>query len=160
RSSIRPAHRLLATDIVADYAADQPQLLAELLMDSDDKQFAVFYPRLKQLGERGLVMLVAEIDKNADIDRQLASLKQEVVIEETGQLVDSDPQVKSSKPTHMMSSQRFEVQLQAGRQYRLTMDSLDLDSYIILQDKAGRELAYDDDSGGGLNSLLNYTPLR
>ena len=37
----RDAERSLATDILADYAADQPQVLADLLMDADEKQFAV-----------------------------------------------------------------------------------------------------------------------
>ena len=46
--------RSLATDILADYAADQPQVLADLLMDADEKQFAVIYPKFKDRGEQGL----------------------------------------------------------------------------------------------------------
>ena len=57
-----------------------------------------------------------------------------------------------------MPAKRFEVRLQGGKQYRLTMDSKDLDSFLVLQDKTGKELAFDDDSGGGLNSLLVYIP--
>ena len=37
----------LATNILADYAADNPQVLADLLMDADEKQFAVIYPKFK-----------------------------------------------------------------------------------------------------------------
>ena len=44
--------RLLATDILADYAADQPQMLADLLMDADAQQFAVLFPELREHGER------------------------------------------------------------------------------------------------------------
>ena len=44
----------LATGILADYAADQPRVLADLLMDADEKQFAVIYPKLKEHGEEGL----------------------------------------------------------------------------------------------------------
>ena len=55
--------RSLATEILADYAADQPDVLAGLLMDADEKQFAVLYPRLKEHGERGTTRLLAEIDK-------------------------------------------------------------------------------------------------
>ena len=40
----RETERSLATDILADYAADNPQVLADLLMDADEKQFAVIYP--------------------------------------------------------------------------------------------------------------------
>ncbi len=39
----RAAERKLATSLLADYAADQPHVLADLLMDADDKQFAVIY---------------------------------------------------------------------------------------------------------------------
>ena len=53
----------MATDILADYAADRPQSLADLLMDADDNQFAVIYPKFKEQGERGLPVLTGEIDK-------------------------------------------------------------------------------------------------
>ena len=46
------AERTLATNILADYAADQPQVLADLLMDADEKQFAVIYPKFKEQGDR------------------------------------------------------------------------------------------------------------
>jgi formylglycine-generating enzyme required for sulfatase activity len=62
-SKRRDAERSLATDILGDYAADQPQRLADLLMDADDKQFAVLYPKFKEQGEQGLSVLTAEIDK-------------------------------------------------------------------------------------------------
>jgi hypothetical protein len=60
----RETERSLATDILADYAADQPQLLADLLMDADDKQFAVLYPKVKEQGERGRSVLTGEIDRS------------------------------------------------------------------------------------------------
>jgi formylglycine-generating enzyme required for sulfatase activity len=40
----RESERSLATNILADYAADQPQVLADLLIDADDKQYSVLYP--------------------------------------------------------------------------------------------------------------------
>ena len=46
-SRIATAERSLATNMLADYAADQPQVLADLLMDADEKQFAVIYPKFK-----------------------------------------------------------------------------------------------------------------
>ncbi len=63
RQPERMAERSLATNILADYAADQPQVLADLLMDADEKQFSVFYPKLKEQGEQGLPVLTTEIDK-------------------------------------------------------------------------------------------------
>ena len=60
--------RSLAADILADYAADDPQRLADLLMDADEKQFAVIYPTFKEQGERGGPILTAEIDKKLPPD--------------------------------------------------------------------------------------------
>ena len=54
--------------LLADYAADQPQVLADLLMDADEKQFAVLYPKFKEQGERGLPVLTGEIDGNLPPD--------------------------------------------------------------------------------------------
>jgi formylglycine-generating enzyme required for sulfatase activity len=64
----RDVERSLATDILADYAADQSQLLADLLMDADDKQFAVIYPKFKDHGEGGLPLLTDEINKKLPSD--------------------------------------------------------------------------------------------
>jgi hypothetical protein len=36
----RSGERTLATSLLTDYAADQPGVLADLLMDADEKQFA------------------------------------------------------------------------------------------------------------------------
>jgi serine/threonine protein kinase/formylglycine-generating enzyme required for sulfatase activity len=64
----RETERSLATDILADYAADNPQLLADLLMDAEAKQFAVLYPKLQQRGEAGVPILTAEIDRKLPAD--------------------------------------------------------------------------------------------
>jgi formylglycine-generating enzyme required for sulfatase activity len=62
------SERSFATSILAEYAADNPKVLADLLMDADEKQFAAIYPKLKQQGERGLPVLSAEIDKKLPPD--------------------------------------------------------------------------------------------
>jgi formylglycine-generating enzyme required for sulfatase activity len=62
-SSRRDVERSLAMDILADYAADRPQVLADVLMDADERQFAVLFPLLKDRGEQGLPVLTAEIDR-------------------------------------------------------------------------------------------------
>ncbi len=69
RDATRPdVQRSLATDILADYAADQPQLLADLLLDADEKQFAVIYPQFKEQGEQVLHLLTDELDKKLPSD--------------------------------------------------------------------------------------------
>src|SRR5262249_37317331 len=40
RRGERTAERMLATSVLADYAAGRPELLAELLLDADARQFA------------------------------------------------------------------------------------------------------------------------
>ena len=41
---------------MADYAADNSQVLADLLMEADEKQFAVIYPKLREQGIEALVL--------------------------------------------------------------------------------------------------------
>jgi serine/threonine protein kinase/formylglycine-generating enzyme required for sulfatase activity len=58
----------LATEILADYAADSPHVLADLLMDADAKQFTVIFPRLKERAEHGLPLLTGEVGKHLPPD--------------------------------------------------------------------------------------------
>jgi serine/threonine protein kinase/formylglycine-generating enzyme required for sulfatase activity len=148
----RDAERSLATDILANYAADQPHLLANLLLDADDNQFAVIFPKLKDRGEQGVPLLNAEIDKKPGL------VKEKLVFETNGRIAEDDARVKTQEGP--LPARRFEIKLQAGKTYRLTMDSQDMDSFLVLQDRTGRELAFDDDSGGNLNALLDYTAPR
>ena len=60
----RESERSLATNLLAVYAADQPQLLADLLMDADEKQFAVLYPVAKS-SVAVAALLTQEVDKQA-----------------------------------------------------------------------------------------------
>ena len=46
---------------------------------------------------------------------------------------------------------------QAGQYVSITMTSTEFDTYLILQDQAGNQLAYNDDGGGGTNSLIQYS---
>ena len=56
----------------------------------------------------------------------------------------------------------FEIELVAGHSYRIDMRSIELDSYLIVYGADGRDpsLARDDDSGGGLNARILFTPPR
>jgi eukaryotic-like serine/threonine-protein kinase len=64
----RESERSVATSILAEYAADQPRVLADLLMDADDKQFAVIFPKFAEQGEKGLPALASVIDTNPPAD--------------------------------------------------------------------------------------------
>jgi eukaryotic-like serine/threonine-protein kinase len=73
----RAAERAVATSLLADYAADRPDLLADLLLDADDKQFAVLYPKFTEQGERGLPVLTGEIDNQLSPDLPSSDEKRE-----------------------------------------------------------------------------------
>jgi formylglycine-generating enzyme required for sulfatase activity len=61
RDSKKPdSERFLATSMLGDYAADRPETLAELLMDSDPRQFAVLFPRV-QVREQAWSFLESEL---------------------------------------------------------------------------------------------------
>jgi hypothetical protein len=50
----------------------------------------------------------------------------------------------------------YPVNFEEGKTYRIHLASDDFDAFLILQDPNGKRLAADDDSGGGLNSLINH----
>jgi CHAT domain-containing protein/tetratricopeptide (TPR) repeat protein len=78
--------------------------------------------------------------------------------------VDKDsPKVKVVLPGYKpreLPAQLFLVKLAAGKQYRISMDSKALDSFLVVQNQAGDLLAWDDNSGGGLNALLTLDVLK
>jgi formylglycine-generating enzyme required for sulfatase activity len=57
------AVRNLATGLLADWAADQPEMLADLLADADAYAFAILFPVLQAHRERALALLSAELKK-------------------------------------------------------------------------------------------------
>jgi formylglycine-generating enzyme required for sulfatase activity/tRNA A-37 threonylcarbamoyl transferase component Bud32 len=52
--------RHLATTILADYAAERPELLVDLLLEADPRQWAELFPRLVPQHERALTLLRQE----------------------------------------------------------------------------------------------------
>jgi hypothetical protein len=53
RDRRRPDHgRLLATTLLADFAADQPEVLVELLKDADAEQYRILLPRLRPFADQ------------------------------------------------------------------------------------------------------------
>jgi len=54
----------------------------------------------------------------------------------------------------------YSVQLAKGKSYQMDMTSKDLDSFLRLEDAAGKELAKDDDGGGGRNACIQFACLE
>ena len=54
----------LATNLLGDFASDLPEILVSLILDADEKQFALLFPVLKEHSAACLLLLSAEINKN------------------------------------------------------------------------------------------------
>jgi CHAT domain-containing protein/tetratricopeptide (TPR) repeat protein len=48
----------------------------------------------------------------------------------------------------------FLVRLAGDKSYRLIVESKEIDSFLVVRDAAGKQIDFDDDSGGGLNAAL------
>ena len=76
--NLSESERTQVTNILADYASDDPDLLADLLLDSEEKPFAVLFDKLKARQERAVPVLEAELarkpapDATADAQDHLA----------------------------------------------------------------------------------------
>jgi hypothetical protein len=50
----------------------------------------------------------------------------------------------------------YAIRMEAGKTYEIRLASKDFDAYLFVKDDKGKQLDYDDDSGGGTNSLLEF----
>src|SRR5262249_36330729 len=123
---------------------------AELVMDGDESQFAVMYPKFAAHRQEAFQALTAEIA------RQIGTTET-TILQKAATITDDDPTVKVFTGASLRGKV-FDVPMAAGQIYTIALDSKDLDAFIILQDATGKELASDDDGGGGLNALLTYAP--
>jgi hypothetical protein len=55
-----------------------------------------------------------------------------------------------------MPGKLFQVKLTGGKRYRIAMNSTEIDSLLVVKDAADKQLAWDDNSGGGLNALIMF----
>jgi formylglycine-generating enzyme required for sulfatase activity len=66
RDRRRPDYdRLLTTALVADYAADHPDVLADLIVEADAEQYAVLLPKLRAFPDRAIEAMSAELAREA-----------------------------------------------------------------------------------------------
>ena len=63
RDNKKESERTMATSILADYASDQPSLLASLLMDSEENQFADLFKKLRTQQDQAVILLESELAK-------------------------------------------------------------------------------------------------
>ncbi len=144
--------RSQAADILADYAADQPQVLADLVMDADDKQFALFFPKFESMAVRGLPFLEGELSKKVALQSVSILSKTEIMTPK-----ESIVKIEKSKYAPFLPAKNYSVKMKKGMTYTITMRSKELDSFLVLQDKDAKQLGWDDDSGGDLDAHLPFT---
>ncbi len=68
RDARRPgSERSLAANLLSDYAGDDPDLVADLLMVADPKAYSILFPTAQRLGPRTVPLFQAEIAKQAGV---------------------------------------------------------------------------------------------
>src|SRR5262249_10454103 len=72
RDRKRPAERRLATSVLRDYAADNPEWLVDCLPDADREQLPLLLLALKKSGERAVALLQQELDRKPQRDSEQA----------------------------------------------------------------------------------------
>jgi formylglycine-generating enzyme required for sulfatase activity len=82
RDRRRPDYdRSLATTLLADYAADNPDVLADLVKDADSEPYAVLLPRLRAFPEQAAASMEAELGRSppagaSDADKDALARRQ------------------------------------------------------------------------------------
>jgi Caspase domain/Bacterial pre-peptidase C-terminal domain len=77
------------------------------------------------------------------------------VLNVSDQLAANDPKDRMRTESY---AKVFKADLKAGVGYTIDLVSTDFDTYLRLEDSAGKHLMEDDDSGVGLNARLTLTP--
>ncbi|MSU77716.1 MAG: PDZ domain-containing protein [Gemmataceae bacterium] len=90
---------------------------------------------------------------------ELGSVREDVILKKDGTLTNKD---KFDKQRLMMAPKRYmrieEVKLTANATYIIELNSIQFDTFIIVEDAAGKQLAADDDDGGELNARVEFRP--
>jgi len=79
----------------------------------------------------------------------------ELPFDQTARLAPTDPFDTNRAGCHRKV---FELELMAGAVYTIQMDSSEFDPFLRLEDSTGQQVAFNDDSGDGLNARIDYTP--
>jgi formylglycine-generating enzyme required for sulfatase activity/tRNA A-37 threonylcarbamoyl transferase component Bud32 len=67
----KPDRALLAASVLADYAADQPAVLAELVLEADVKQYFLVWPKLRQHSDKASALMHRELRKTIPPQEQV-----------------------------------------------------------------------------------------
>jgi serine/threonine protein kinase/formylglycine-generating enzyme required for sulfatase activity len=71
REAKSPERREFAATVLADYATDRPEVLTDLLLDADPRQYAILFPLVKSHGDKVLDRLRREVQGEGSWDDAL-----------------------------------------------------------------------------------------
>ncbi|MSQ93953.1 MAG: PDZ domain-containing protein [Gemmataceae bacterium] len=122
------------------------------LVDLDGKAIGI---NIARAGRTESYALASEDILPLFADLKSGKLDPYFVVNATSKLTDQDSTDKKL-PGRFLKVQ--EVKMSAGGVYAIELKSNDFDAYLVIQDAKGNKLAEDNDSGGGLNAKLMFTP--
>jgi serine/threonine protein kinase/formylglycine-generating enzyme required for sulfatase activity len=70
RDKAQAEQRQVAANILADYAADQPSFLTDLLLDADERQFAIILPNLAGHRHHAIRVFSRTVEKSLEAEKQ------------------------------------------------------------------------------------------
>jgi predicted Zn finger-like uncharacterized protein len=114
------------------------------------------YTTGKQAVEQGFKDLVKQ-------DKIIIGGKDKGVVASGPTVLDKQDTLTTKDPAYNgKPAKAYKVKLEAGKEYIIDMKATGKgftdDPYLFLLDATGKELAHDDDSGGGLNAQIRFTP--
>lgn len=80
-----------------------------------------------------------------------------------GEVTDDDPALQVEVAPNInipIKAKAYTVSMKKGKAYLINLDYVQAgwDPFLVIQDKTGKQLAFDDDSGGALKSKLLFSP--
>jgi hypothetical protein len=111
------------------------------------------------LGYYGYVKAQEAMD---DLNAKLPAGKGKVLLNQSAKLLmtDANKEFNNGFRRENKPHKAFNVQLEKGKTYVVTMASTEMDSFLFVYDPNGKMVGFDDDSGGGLtgrNSRMHLT---
>src|SRR5262249_9287426 len=101
------------------------------------------------------------VPERANVTTRASAGAGQVILQRTGTLTANDIQVNDSRFPPGTKMQFVPIQLEAGKNYDILLESDAFDAFLQLVDSNNKAVAQDDDSGGGpkgLDALIRYRP--
>jgi predicted Zn finger-like uncharacterized protein len=123
--------------------------------------FGVYYFVIKPAAEAAKKLADDAAKKLADAEKERKKFDKDeggaTILTKNDTLTLKDPRVAEGKP-----AKTYKVKLEAGKEYIIDMKAsgkaFEYDPYLILLNPQNKEVARDDDGGGGLDAQIRYTP--